>query len=106
MHNSSDSNQPDFWTVRYAAGKAPWDFGGVPSTRFGHLFLLAACTASLWPSYSHLSRVPNLVGRDRSSLATILAGSSLPDKITIWAYRGVLLLPSGFEPPLQRSSSI
>lgn len=31
MGNSSDSNQPDFWTVRYAAGKTPWDFGGVPS---------------------------------------------------------------------------
>ncbi len=31
MENSSDSNQPDFWTVRYTAGKTPWDFGGVPS---------------------------------------------------------------------------
>jgi len=31
MDNSSDSNQPDFWTVRYAAGKTPWDFGRVPS---------------------------------------------------------------------------
>jgi len=31
MENSSDSNQPDFWTVRYGAGKTPWDFGGVPS---------------------------------------------------------------------------
>jgi SAM-dependent methyltransferase len=31
MENSSDSNQPDFWTVRYAAGKTPWDFRGVPS---------------------------------------------------------------------------
>jgi len=31
MDNSSDSDQPDFWTVRYAAGKTPWDFGGVPS---------------------------------------------------------------------------
>ena len=31
MDKSSDSNQPDFWTVRYAAGKTPWDFGGVPS---------------------------------------------------------------------------
>jgi SAM-dependent methyltransferase len=30
MDNSSDSNRPDFWTVRYAAGKTPWDFGGVP----------------------------------------------------------------------------
>ena len=31
MENSSDSSQPDFWTIRYAAGKTPWDFGGVPS---------------------------------------------------------------------------
>ena len=31
MEDSSDSNQPDFWTVRYAAGKTPWDFGGVPT---------------------------------------------------------------------------
>ena len=31
MENSSDSNQPDFWTLRYAAGKTPCDFGGVPS---------------------------------------------------------------------------
>jgi len=31
MANSSASNQPDFWTVRYAAGKTPWDFGGVPA---------------------------------------------------------------------------
>lgn len=31
MEISSDSNQPDFWTARYASGKTPWDFGGVPS---------------------------------------------------------------------------
>jgi SAM-dependent methyltransferase len=31
MEDSSDSNRPDFWTVRYAAGKTPWDFGGIPS---------------------------------------------------------------------------
>ena len=31
MENSSASNQPEFWTIRYAAGKTPWDFGGVPS---------------------------------------------------------------------------
>jgi len=31
MENSPDCNQPDFWTIRYAAGKTPWDFGGVPS---------------------------------------------------------------------------
>jgi SAM-dependent methyltransferase len=31
VENSFDSNWPDFWTVRYAAGRTPWDFGGVPS---------------------------------------------------------------------------
>ena len=27
---NSDSGYPDFWSTRYAAGKTPWDFGGVP----------------------------------------------------------------------------
>ncbi|HXF76666.1 MAG TPA: methyltransferase domain-containing protein [Methylomirabilota bacterium] len=27
---NSDSNHPDFWTVRYVAGRTPWDFAGVP----------------------------------------------------------------------------
>src|SRR5882672_1814759 len=40
----------------------------VPSTRFGHLFPPAGSPAFLWPSYSHLSRVPNLMGRDTSSI--------------------------------------
>lgn len=31
MGNSPDSNQPEFWTVRYASGKTPWDFAGIPS---------------------------------------------------------------------------
>ena len=31
MEKISDSSHPDFWTVRYAAGKTPWDFGGVPA---------------------------------------------------------------------------
>jgi SAM-dependent methyltransferase len=31
VENSSDSNQPNFWTIRYAAGRMPWDFGGVPA---------------------------------------------------------------------------
>jgi hypothetical protein len=31
VENSSDSSQPNFWTIRYAAGKTPWDFGGVPA---------------------------------------------------------------------------
>src|SRR5258705_1829552 len=39
----------------------------VPSTRFGHLFPPAGSPAFLWPSYSHLSRVPNLMGRDMPS---------------------------------------
>ena len=28
---AEDSTQPDFWNIRYAAGKTPWDFGGVPA---------------------------------------------------------------------------
>jgi SAM-dependent methyltransferase len=31
MEKVSDSSYPDFWTTRYAAGKTPWDFGGVPA---------------------------------------------------------------------------
>jgi SAM-dependent methyltransferase len=31
MERSADSSHPDFWTARYAAGKTPWDFGGVPA---------------------------------------------------------------------------
>src|SRR5215831_11889521 len=31
MEKAPDSTDPDFWNVRYAAGKTPWDFGGVPS---------------------------------------------------------------------------
>ena len=26
-----DSTQPDFWNIRYSAGKTPWDLGGVPA---------------------------------------------------------------------------
>ena len=29
--STEDSTQPDFWNTRYAAGKTPWDFGGVPA---------------------------------------------------------------------------
>ena len=31
MADSADSNEADFWTVRYATGRTPWDFGGAPS---------------------------------------------------------------------------
>jgi SAM-dependent methyltransferase len=31
MEESLDSTHPDFWNGRYAAGKTPWDFGGVPA---------------------------------------------------------------------------
>jgi len=31
MDDSSDSNHPDFWTIRYTTGRTPWDLGGVPS---------------------------------------------------------------------------
>src|SRR5882672_10374117 len=43
----------------------------VPSTRFGHLFPPAGSPAFLWPSYSHLSRVPNLMGRDTTSRLSV-----------------------------------
>jgi SAM-dependent methyltransferase len=31
MEKAPDSTDPDFWNSRYAAGKMPWDFGGVPA---------------------------------------------------------------------------
>src|SRR5882757_8324077 len=46
----------------------------VPSTRFGHLFPPAGSPAFLWPSYSHLSRVPNLMGRDKAAIGVHLGG--------------------------------
>ena len=30
MEKNSDSTDPEFWTIRYAAGRTPWDFGGIP----------------------------------------------------------------------------
>ena len=31
MEKTLDSTHPDFWNDRYAAGRTPWDFGGVPA---------------------------------------------------------------------------
>jgi len=31
MEKNSDSTHPDFWTIRYATGRTPWDFGGAPA---------------------------------------------------------------------------
>ena len=31
MEKNSDSTDADFWTIRYAAGRTPWDFGGIPA---------------------------------------------------------------------------
>jgi SAM-dependent methyltransferase len=31
MEKTLDSTHPDFWNGRYAVGKTPWDFGGVPA---------------------------------------------------------------------------
>jgi hypothetical protein len=31
MEKDVDSTHPDFWTIRYATGRMPWDFGGVPA---------------------------------------------------------------------------
>ena len=30
MPGAEDSTLPDFWSTRYAAGKTPWDLGGIP----------------------------------------------------------------------------
>jgi len=30
MEKNLDCTDPDFWSVRYASGRTPWDFGGVP----------------------------------------------------------------------------
>lgn len=32
MNDSSDSSQPEFGDIRFACGKTPWDFHGVPAT--------------------------------------------------------------------------
>ena len=31
MLSAEDSTLPDFWNTRYAAGKTPWDLGGIPA---------------------------------------------------------------------------
>ena len=31
MPGAEDSSKPEFWNTRYAAGKTPWDMGGVPA---------------------------------------------------------------------------
>ena len=31
MPTVEDSTLPDFWNIRYSAGKTPWDLGGVPA---------------------------------------------------------------------------
>jgi hypothetical protein len=31
MPSTEDSSKVDFWNTRYAAGKTPWDLGGVPA---------------------------------------------------------------------------
>jgi SAM-dependent methyltransferase len=31
MEKNADSTHPDFWTIPYATGRTPWDFGGVPA---------------------------------------------------------------------------
>jgi SAM-dependent methyltransferase len=30
MEKSLDCTEPEFWSIRYASGRTPWDFGGVP----------------------------------------------------------------------------
>jgi SAM-dependent methyltransferase len=43
MDKCFDSTHPDFWTSRYAAGKTPWDFGGVPAALKS--FLARSCAS-------------------------------------------------------------
>lgn len=31
MNQTAESSQPEFWNVRYASGKTPWDFRGIPA---------------------------------------------------------------------------
>jgi hypothetical protein len=31
VNESTDSARPEFWDTRYANGKIPWDFHGVPA---------------------------------------------------------------------------
>lgn len=40
MSEPSDSSRPEFWDIRFASGKTPWDFHGVPATL--NLFLKAS----------------------------------------------------------------
>src|SRR5260370_31563322 len=55
----------------------------VPSTRFGHLFPPAGSPAFLWPSYSHLSRLPNLMIRATAhdSLISRYPGSNAKERL-------------------------
>src|SRR5258705_10764315 len=58
----------------------------VPSTRFGHLFPPAGSPAFLWPSYSHLSRVPNLMGRDTPNNSDSAPYKSLTTFFTVQTF--------------------
>lgn len=49
MDDPVDSDQPDFWSARYAAGKTPWDFGGVPEALTSFLARPAARRQVLIP---------------------------------------------------------
>jgi SAM-dependent methyltransferase len=40
ISESNDSSRPEFWDIRFASGKTPWDFHGVPETL--NLFLKAS----------------------------------------------------------------
>src|SRR5947208_14149639 len=43
LEKSVDSSHPDFWTSRYAAGKMPWAFAGVPAALKS--FLARSCAS-------------------------------------------------------------
>ena len=51
MEKGVDSTHPDFWTSRYATGKTPWDFGGVPAALRSFLVRSSAPGKVLIPGY-------------------------------------------------------
>jgi SAM-dependent methyltransferase len=45
MNESTDSTRPEFWDIRFASGKTPWDFHGVPAAL--NLFLKTSSPANV-----------------------------------------------------------
>ena len=51
MNEPIDSTHPDFWSTRYAAGKTPWDFRGVPASLKSFLARSSSPGAVLIPGW-------------------------------------------------------